>query len=124
MMWSFTAQIGKAIYLGCKKYLSLSEKQKCKLDLRSETNYLSYAISRGLVKLQEAKLSAIQDWPKPVTKKKVRSFLSLANYYRRFIPNFAMMAAPLTDLTMKKQSRMLRWTPVAEEVYGNLKRLC
>lgn len=69
--------------------------------------------------------SAILDWPKPLTKKQVRSFLGLANYYRRFIPYFAMVAAPLTELTVKKHSRMVKWTPVAEEAFDNLKRaLC
>ncbi|XP_069371637.1 uncharacterized protein [Paralichthys olivaceus] len=46
--------------------------QKCKLAF-SETNYLGYTIGRGLVKPQEAKLRAIQDWPKPMTKKQTRS---------------------------------------------------
>ena len=45
--------------------------KKCKLAY-SETNYLGYTIGRGLVKQQEAKLAAIQKWPKPLTKKQVR----------------------------------------------------
>ena len=98
--------------------------KKCKLAY-SETNYLGYTIGRGLVKPQEAKLDAIQKWPKPLTKKQVRSFLGLANYYRRFIPDFAGIAAPLTELTTKKHSRMVKWSPEAEEAFGNLKRaLC
>ncbi|XP_040019919.2 uncharacterized protein LOC144383704 isoform X3 [Gasterosteus aculeatus] len=42
--------------------------KKCRLAF-SETNYLGYTIGRGLVKPQEAKLRAIQDWPQPITKK-------------------------------------------------------
>lgn len=55
--------------------------KKCKLAF-SETNYPGYTIGRGLVKLQEAKINAIQDWPRPSTKTQVKSFLGLANYYR------------------------------------------
>ncbi|XP_063054453.1 uncharacterized protein LOC134448729 [Engraulis encrasicolus] len=53
--------------------------KKCKLAF-SETNYLGYTIGRGLVKPQEAKLRAIQDWPQPITKRQVRAFLGLAGY--------------------------------------------
>ena len=89
----------------------------------SETNYLGYTIGRGLVKPQEAKLAAIQKWPQPLTKKQVRSFLGLANYYRRFIPEFAGIAAPLTELTTKKHLRMVKWSLEAEEAFGNIKRV-
>ena len=77
--------------------------KKCKLAF-SETNYLGYTIGRGLIKPQEAKLRAIQDWPRPVTKRQVRSFLGLNSYYRRFINHYSTLAAPLTDLTTKKHS--------------------
>ena len=98
--------------------------KKCKLAF-SETNYLGYTIGRGLIKPQEAKLCAIQNWPRPVTKKQVRGFCGLCSYYRRFIHHYSTLAAPLTDLTTKKHSRMVQWTPAAEEAFCNLKRaLC
>ena len=43
----------------------------------------------------------MKDFPTPKTEKEVRSFLGLAGYYRKFIPNFASIAAVLTDLTEK-----------------------
>ena len=49
----------------------------------------------------EAKLKAVQDWATPEDVKGVRSFLGFANYYRRFIQNFAAIADPLTSLTRK-----------------------
>ncbi|XP_063041160.1 uncharacterized protein LOC134436063 [Engraulis encrasicolus] len=98
--------------------------KKCRLAF-GETNYLGYTIGCGLVKPQEAKVKAIRDWPRPITKKQVRSFLGLANYYRRFIANFATIAAPLTDLTTKRHSRMVKWNPSAEDAFVALKQaLC
>ena len=41
----------------------------------------------------------IQEWPTPRCPKDVRSFLGLGNFYRHFVPRFADIAAPLTDLT-------------------------
>lgn len=95
--------------------------KKCKLAF-SDTNYLGYTIGRGLVKPQDAKINAIQDWPKPSTKTQVRSFLGLANYYRRFVPNFASLAAPLTEIPTKQHSRMVKWSEKAEESFTQLKR--
>ena len=49
----------------------------------------------------EAKLKAVRDWSKPQNVRDIRLFLGFANYYKRFVKNFASMAGPLTDLTQK-----------------------
>ena len=48
------------------------------------------------------KLEAVNNYPKPVCKKDVRAFLGLTGYYRRFVPHFATIAEPLTELTKGK----------------------
>ncbi|CAJ0937379.1 unnamed protein product [Ranitomeya imitator] len=98
--------------------------KKCHIRLE-EARYLGYVIGRGVVKPQIDKIQAIQGWPQPVNKKQVQAFLGIAGYYRRFIPNFAAMATPLTDLTKGKGSVMVKWTSAAEEAFHSLKRaLC
>lgn len=67
--------------------------QKCKIAY-SKTEYLDYTIGRGLVQPQETKVGAIQNWPRPQTKRQVKSFLGLANYYRRFVLNFSSLEIP------------------------------
>ena len=47
------------------------------------------------------KVEAIQKWPRPTSVTEIRSFLELAGYYRRFMENFSLIAAPMTKLTQK-----------------------
>jgi len=61
-------------------------------------DYLGHIISSDGVWVDDTKIAAIKEWPVPVSVKNLRAFLGLASYYRKFIKNFAMLAAPLTDL--------------------------
>ena len=54
-----------------------------------------------LLKPEVDKLQAIKQLPIPKIKRDVRAFLGVAGYYRKFIANYATVAAPLTDLTKK-----------------------
>ena len=83
--------------------------KKCKLGFK-EVEYLGYLIGRGNVKPQERKVHAVRDWPIPRTKTRVKSFLGLAGYCSRFIPNFAAIASPLTDLTRARLPKTMKWT--------------
>jgi len=59
--------------------------------------------------------------PKPVDKKQLRSFLWLIGYYRKFIPNFAVLAVPLTDLTRKGAPIQLKWNEAQDKAFETLK---
>ena len=73
---------------------------KCEM-LKTSVEFLGQQISRGGMTPTEVKLKAVQDWATPEDVKGVRSFLGFANYYRRFVQNFAAIADPLTLLTRK-----------------------
>ena len=47
--------------------------------------FLGHVISQGIVKMDTRKVKAIVDWPAPTKVAELRSFLGLANYYRKFI---------------------------------------
>ncbi|XP_039862407.1 uncharacterized protein LOC120718122 [Simochromis diagramma] len=88
---------------------------------RQETRYLGYQVGRGEVRPQMDKVEAIQNCPRPRTKKEVRSFLGLVGWYRRFVPQFATIAAPLTALTGKNQRNPVTWTAECEQAFQGLK---
>ena len=77
--------------------------------------YLGHVVSDGEVRPEKSKLKAVDDFPLPRTKTQVRAFLGLTGYYRRFIPNFAEIAAPLTDLTRKDAPNRVIWTPTCNK---------
>ena len=88
----------------------------------AELNYLGHVVGRGVMKPEEEKIEKISEAPVPKTKKEVRSFLGLAGYYRRFVPNFAAVALPLTDLTKKLQPNQVVWTEACDQAFRTLKR--
>ena len=66
------------------------------------------------------KVKAILEWPTPKTVRGVRSFLGLANFYRRFIKDYAQVARPLNDLTKKDQA--FEWKESQQTAFDMLKQ--
>ena len=52
-------------------------------------------IGQEKIEMDSVKLSAIKEWKPPTSVKGVHSFLGFANFYRKFIPNFSHVVAPL-----------------------------
>ncbi|XP_050778994.1 uncharacterized protein LOC127034293 [Gopherus flavomarginatus] len=81
--------------------------KKCQIG-QNRVTYLGHQVGRGTINPLQAKVDAIQKWPVPRSKKQVQSFLGLAGYYRRFVPHYSQIAAPLTDLTKKTQPNAVK----------------
>ena len=92
---------------------------KCFL-LQSRVPYLGHVMSAEGVSTDPAKIEAVKQWPVPSKVTDVRSFLGLASYYRRFIQDFAEIAAPLHRLTVKSMEKF-KWTPECDEAFRVLK---
>ena len=73
--------------------------KKCQFGMESCV-YLGHVVGNGEVHPEKCKLQAVEDFPSPVTKKQVRAFLGFTGYYRKFIPDYAEIAAPLTLYTL------------------------
>ena len=65
--------------------------------------FLEVIISSKGVEMQKEKVEGVLNWPIPKNVKKVQKFLGLANYYRRFIKDFAKIAIPFHVLVRKEQ---------------------
>lgn len=63
--------------------------------------FLGHVISAAKVSVDPQKTEAIARWERPTTMTKVRSFLGLVGYYRRFVGGFSKIMLPLTSLTKK-----------------------
>ena len=87
----------------------------------NEVDYLGYHMDESGIRPQKQLVEAIQDFPRPKTKKEVRRFLGTAGFYRDFIRNFADIAEPLRHLT--KDTVKFMWTNDCENAFEKLKEL-
>jgi hypothetical protein len=73
---------------------------KCEFWLR-EVSFLGHVVSNGGIAVDPSKVKDVLNWKPPTTVFKIRSFLGLARYYRRFIEGFSKLAKPMTALLEK-----------------------
>ena len=93
--------------------------EKCKWKVR-EVEFLGVVIGPEGIKMEEEKVKGVLEWLTPKCIKNVQKFLRLANYYRRFIEGFAMVARPLHD--MVKKDKKWEWTEKQEKAFKELKK--
>ena len=93
---------------------------KCRL-VRPSVSYLGYEVSARGIATDPEKLKAVQEFPVPTDLKRLRSFLGLTSYYRRFIHNYARVAQPLHNLTKKDTAYI--WTEECARAFQELKCL-
>jgi len=92
--------------------------EKCKWKVR-EVEFLGVVIGPKGVEMQREKIEGVLNWPASRNMKEVQKFLGLANYYKRFIKDFAKIAALLHMLVRKKQK--WKWEKKQKEVFEKLK---
>lgn len=96
--------------------ISVSKSRFCMKALK----YLGYIISEGGITPDLEKISSITNYVVPKTVKDVRRLIGLAGWYRRFIPDFATITAPITAL-LKKNVKKFEWTAEANEAFVKIK---
>ncbi|XP_058775591.1 uncharacterized protein LOC131649859 [Vicia villosa] len=83
-----------------------------------QIDYLGHIISASGVAPDPEKVKAILEWPQPRSLSTLRGFLGLTGFYRRFVQNYASLAAPLIDLL---RSTKFSWSTEADSAFTMLK---
>lgn len=92
---------------------------KCEL-LKKRVYFLGHVISEEGIATDPAKTEKVASWPVPTSRREVQQFLGLANYYRRFVKNFAIIAKPLHRLTEKNSS--FKWSEDCQQAFELIRR--
>ena len=71
--------------------------QKCQFKV-TEVEYLGVVISEDCIAMDPVKVNGIKNWKRPTTLRELHVFLRFLNFYRMYIRNFSMLAAPLNAL--------------------------
>ena len=80
-----------------------------------QVKFLGHIVSAEGVQTDPEKTEKVAQWPQPSSKREVQQILGLANYYRRFVKDFASISKPLHHLT-EKTSRF-EWTSDCQRAF-------
>jgi hypothetical protein len=81
--------------------------------------FLGHTISKDGISVDSIKVQEVMDWKPPKSVHQICSFLGLASYYRRFIPDFSRIAIPMTEL-LKKGVKFV-WIEDCEKAFHTLR---
>lgn len=97
--------------------ISLKKSKFC----MEKLEYLGYVINQYGISVNLDKVSAILHYPPPKNVRGVRRLIGMVGWYRRFIPDFATILGPITELTKKVNANKFKWTEAADDAFNKLK---
>lgn len=109
-----------------QQVLSLLQKYQWQVKLskcsfaQQQLTYLGHIISVAGVATEPIKIQEVVNWVTPANQKKLRGFLDLAGYYRKFVQGFGIISKPLTNLLRKGVP--YKWTQETELAFQQLKQ--
>nr|ALD16272.1 retrovirus-related polyprotein [Macrostomum lignano] len=116
------------LYEATEKALALIQRQglklqptKCKF-FRDNVRYLGHQVTAKGISPDPDNVEKVKKFPTPTSITKVQSFLGLAQYFRKFLPNFAKTAKPLYDLLKFDKWKQDNWTQRQQESFDEIKR--
>ena len=107
------------LILKCLARHNLNAKiKKCEF-FKTSLTFLGHIVSRDGISVCPDKVTAVKEFPVPINMKELRSFLGLANYYRRFIKDYSKITCVLTRLLQKNVE--YKWTAECQSAFDELK---
>jgi hypothetical protein len=109
----------RIVLQGLQDHKLYAKFSKCEFWLDS-VKFLGHTISKDGISVDPTKVQEVMDWKPPKSVHQIRSFLGLAGYYRRFIPDFSRIAKPMTEL-LKKGVKFV-WSEACEKAFHTLRQ--
>ena len=89
-------------------------KRKCQLGMK-QADFLGFQISNEGLSPSSKHIAALREYQPPTTRKQVRRFLGLVNFFRKFIPDRSKLLLPLLKLTRKNTP--YQWTQECQNAF-------
>ena len=95
-----------------------------KVELGLDTiEFLGHRVGQGVMRPVVSKVSRMLNIAVPTTKKQVQAVLGLFGFYRRYVPDFAALVAPLTDLTGKQKPSKVVWSQECQTAFDTVRNI-
>ena len=120
--WEEHLQAMRELFSRMLKWSITARPSKCVFG-EEAVDFIGHKIGRGELGVPDENVKKVREAPRPRTKTEVKSFLGLSGYHRNFIPNYAAIALPLSDLTKKELPNEVEWSDAHEKAFEKLKRL-
>jgi len=88
-----------------------------------EVKFVGHCVGSGTHRPDPQRLEGITKLARPQTKKDLRKVLGALGYYREYIPHFAQIAKPLTDLSHQKSANVLPWNDEHQQSFEKLRNI-
>lgn len=104
----------------CSKILGMlasRQASKCQL-FKQEVTFLGHLVSGQGIASDPDKIGVVRNWPAPTCSEQVRSFHGFCSYYWSFVPGFATICHPITQMTAK--GAKFTWTEECQEAFEQI----
>jgi hypothetical protein len=103
-----------------KLYAKMS---KCEF-FKPQLQFLGHVVSQDGLQVDPSKVDVVNNWQVPTTIKELRSFLGLANYFRKYVQGYSSLVAPLIQLTkLDKNFKAADWQEEHQSAFDGVKRV-
>lgn len=110
----------EAVLQKLQEYNLYARLEKCNFNM-PEVLFLGHMVGREGIRVDPRKVEIVRTWPTPTNQTELRSFLGLANYFRRFVHAYFSITKPLHALTGKAKWHAESWTSQCQEAFDLLK---